>query len=358
MNLYNKDGWLNAEHIEEVADRNNISFIAIIGKRQIGKTYGVLKLMLDKDKRFILLRGMRTELEVLERNVNSPFEKIHGYEGRIIFEKETEYTASMYRLDDVTEDGEIVTKKTRIGMGAALANIARVRGMNGDIYSDVVYDEFIPESHLLKVRHGDDAFNNMYTTIAGNRELEGKKPLRVWLLANSNNLDNDILKALNITDVVERMSLRGEESRIIKERGIMILLPDSKQITEKRKKTALYKAIGGDSKFSKMAYENAFAYNDYTDVGTKPIKEYNPIVRFAMTETFGGLTVYLHKSNKTIYIVQDGNPNVKHGQYTDTDYGRNKFNHDFPELRAAFLKGRITFQSMTVKNIFLEYMDL
>ena len=83
MNIYTKDGWLNAEHVEEVADRNNISFIVIIGKRQIGKTYGVLKLMLDKDKRFILLRGMRTELEVLERNVNSPFEKIHGYEGRI-----------------------------------------------------------------------------------------------------------------------------------------------------------------------------------------------------------------------------------------------------------------------------------
>ena len=83
MNIYTRDGWLDAKHIEEVADKNNISFIIIIGKRQIGKTYGVLKLMLDEDKRFILLRGMRTELEMLERNVNSPFEKIKGYEGKI-----------------------------------------------------------------------------------------------------------------------------------------------------------------------------------------------------------------------------------------------------------------------------------
>ena len=104
MRLYTPDGWLDIPHIESVADRNNISFIVIIGKRQVGKTYGVLKFMLDTDKRFILMRGMRTELEVLERNVNSPFESIHGYESRILFEKETEYTASIIRLDK-DEDG-------------------------------------------------------------------------------------------------------------------------------------------------------------------------------------------------------------------------------------------------------------
>ena len=348
MNIYTPAGWLDAPHIEEVANRNNIAFIVIIGKRQIGKTYNVLKHMLDSDKRFILLRGMRTELEVLERNVSSPFEKIKGYEGRILFEKETEYTASIIRLDDKEGGTEV---RTRIGMGAALANIARVRGMNGDIYSDVVFDEFIPESHLLKVRHGDDAFNNMYTTIAGNRELEGRPPLRVWLLANSNNLDNDILKALNITEIVERMSLRGEESRIIKDRGIMIILPDSEIITEKRKKTALYRAIGGESKFAKMAYGNEFAYNEYTDVANKPLQEYKTIIAFPCC------IVHLHKSEKTLYVTSFMKCQPRH-VYTDGEYGRMTFAKDFPEIRAAYLRGRITFQSMAVKNYFLDILDM
>lgn len=353
MNIYTKEGWLDVPHIEEVADRNNIAFIAIIGKRQIGKTYGVLKHMLDSDKRFILLRGMRTELEMLERNVNSPFEKIAGYEGRIVFERNSEYTADISRID-VGEDGDI---KTSIGMGAALSSIGRVRGFNGDIYSDVVFDEAIPESHLLKVRHGGDAFLNMYTTVSGNRELEGRPPLRVWLLANSNNLDSDILNALDITDVVERMSLRGEESRIIKDRGIMILLPDSKAITEKRKKTALYKAIGSNSKFAKMAYENEFAYNDYSDVGVKPLQEYKPLIRIGMGGYKAGIVIFLHKNDKTIYIAESVNTNVKH-QYSDTDYARNKFIREYPEIKAAFLRGRITFQNMVVKNKFLNYIDL
>lgn len=347
MNIYLPNGYLDAAHIEEIADRNNIAFIVIIGKRQIGKTYNVLKLMLDEHKNFILLRGVKTELDMLKRNVNSPFEKIKGYENKIKFESETEYTASIVRID-TGEDGDT---KTTIGMAGALSSIGRIRGFNGDIYTDVVYDEFIPESHLLKVRHADDAFNNMYTTIAGNRELEGRPPLRVWLLANSNNLDNDILKALNITEVVERMSLRGEESRILKERGIMIILPDSEVITEKRKQTALYRAIGGNSKFAKMAYGNEFAYNDYTDVASKPLAEYKPII------TAGTMIIHLHKAEKTLYITSLMKCKIPH-VYTDTEYGRMTFCKDYPEIKAAYLRGRITFQSMSIKNYFLDFIDL
>ena len=357
MRLYTKEGWLDTEHIEEVADRNDISFIAIIGKRQIGKTFNVLKLMIEKEKCFILLRGVMPELEMLKQNVNSPFEELTGgkdqdEEGAIKFKSESEYTAGILKTHYIEQDEDLKRADERIGMAAALSTIGRVRGLFGGKYTDVVFDEAIPESHLLKVRHGDDAFLNMYTTINGNRELEGKKALRVWILANSNNLDSDILSALNITDIVEKMTLRGEESRIIKERGIMVILPDSKQIIEKRKKGALYKAIGGNSKFSKMAYENEFAYNDYTDVASKPLQEYNAFISIQ-----GLLTIYLHKSDKTLYVVKDSRRGCKYN-YPATDYGKNKFIRDWSDIRAAFLKGRIVFQSMEVKNMLLKFMNI
>ena len=107
MNLYTQAGWLDAPHIEEVADRNNIAFIVIIGKRQIGKTYNVLKLMLDSDKRFILLRSVIAEFDMLKKNVNSPFEKIKGYEHKIVFNADSQYTANIVKLD-VNEEGEEV----------------------------------------------------------------------------------------------------------------------------------------------------------------------------------------------------------------------------------------------------------
>lgn len=346
MNIYTKEGWIDAKHIEVIADRNNISFIVIIGKRQVGKTYNVLKLMLDEDKRFILLRGMKTEMDVVKKK--SPFNKLQGYKNMIDIEADTEYTNNIVRYYP-QEDGTEV--KTTIGMLCALSSIARIRGFDGDEYTDVVYDEFIPEEHLLKVRNGGDAFNNMYVTVSGNREIEGRPPLRVWLLANSNNLDNDILKALNITDIVERMSLRGEESRMLKDRGILILLPDSTKIIEKRSKGALYRAIGTESKFSRMSLGNEFAYNDYTDVDNKPLQEYKALIKL------GDIIIHLHKDNKSLYVTGSYKCKPKH-VYTDSDYGRMTFIRDYPEIKAAYLNGRIIFQNMTTKNVFLDFIKL
>ena len=76
MKLYLDNGYLDAAHIDEVADRNHINFIIIIGKRQVGKTYNVLKLMLDSGRQFIFMRRVRPELDMLCKDVNSPFEKV------------------------------------------------------------------------------------------------------------------------------------------------------------------------------------------------------------------------------------------------------------------------------------------
>ena len=69
MKLYTREGWLDAKHVEEVANKNDINFIVIIGKRQIGKTYNVLSLMLDENKNFIFMRRVKPELEMLEKGV-------------------------------------------------------------------------------------------------------------------------------------------------------------------------------------------------------------------------------------------------------------------------------------------------
>ena len=343
MNIYTKDGWLDVPHINDICDRNDINFIIIIGKRQVGKTYNVLKFMLDKSKQFIFMRRVKPEMELLKCDEYSPFEKIPEYKGKISFKSESEYASGLFKLVENGEESEQV----RIGMATTLNSIAGLRGFNGDKYTDVVFDEFIPEEHLYKVRKEDSAFLNAQTTINGNRELEGRPCVRFWLLANSNNLNSGVLSALNVTEVVERMTLRGEESRLLKERGILIILPESKKIIEKRKKGGLMRAIGrSDSKFVRMAYENEFSYNDYTDVGTLPLREFNPYL------TIGKITISLHKNDKTLYVTE----RLKAAKYTltDSDTDIMKFNRQYSSIRMAYMNSRMTFQNMTVKNYFLD----
>ena len=345
MNIYTPDGWLNVPHIAKICDRNGINFIIIIGKRQIGKTYNVLKFMIDEDKRFIFTRRVTAEIEMLEKGVNSPFEKV--YPGRIRFRRESQYSATIERVDTAEDGTEVITP---IGMGNALTTIGSIRGFNGDIYTDWIIDEFIPEQHLFKVRDEATCFNNAHTTITGNRELEGRPSLRTWLLANSNDLNSQILEALNLTKEVERMSINGEEDRMLKDRGVLILMPTSEKIIEQRKaKNALYKCIGGDNKFAKMAYENEFAFNDFSDVKPEPLREFNPYL------TIGRITIHLHKNEKRLYVTDRVKAQAKY-KLSDSDSDINIFNRKHSDIRAAYLNGRVRFQEMRVKNYFLSLL--
>ena len=65
--LYLPSGYLNVPYIDSLADKHGISFVVLIGGRQVGKTYGTLKLMLDDNRRFILMR--RTQAEAAGRMV-------------------------------------------------------------------------------------------------------------------------------------------------------------------------------------------------------------------------------------------------------------------------------------------------
>ena len=51
-NIYTPEGWLNVPALADLPAWLRV----IIGKRQVGKTYGTLKYMIESGRRFILLR--------------------------------------------------------------------------------------------------------------------------------------------------------------------------------------------------------------------------------------------------------------------------------------------------------------
>lgn len=340
MGLYLKSGYLDFDHIEKVAESNGVNFIVIIGKRQVGKTYGTLDLMLRRGYYFALLRRTADEMKFITVDVNNPFEKL-PYDVKI--ETESKYTASLTRMN---EDGE----PERIGSVMALSTIAKIRGFDGSRYTDLVYDECIPESHVIRLRNEGDAFLNCYTTIAGNRELEGQRPLRAWLLANSNDLGAPILAALGIGEIVERMSFTKQESAVFSNRGIMVILPKSDAITERRTKTALYRAVGTSSDFAKMSLQNEFSYNDASDVCRVDLKQYKPLARVV-----NNFSIWEHKRDGTIYVSAASNAKFLH-DYENNDSDRRRFFNQWPDARVVYLSGGVTFASVALKEAYIDFL--
>ena len=341
MGLYLKSGYLDFDHIEKVANGNDINFIVLIGKRQVGKTYGTLDLMLRRGYYFALLRRTADEMKFITVDVNNPFEKLPY---NIKIETESKYTAKITRFDTENDN------ETRIGSVMALSTVAKIRGFDGSRYSQLVYDECIPETHVIRLRNEGDAFLNCYTTIAGNRELEGAPPLRAWLLANSNDIGAPILSALGIADIVERMSYSKQEMAVLADRGIMIILPASEAVTDRRTKTALYKAVGTDSDFAKMSLQNEFSYNDASDVRRVDIRQYKPLVDVA-----GLFTIWEHKDGNTAYVSTPSAAQFPYA-YENTERGRREFRNAFPDARALYLNGGVSFQSVGVKSLFIDFI--
>lgn len=341
MGLYLHSGYLNQKWIDETADKHNINFIIEIGARQVGKTYGTLQLQLQENRHFILMRRTQTETDFICNEINNPFTAYKDY--TVTVKKDTKYTGAIYRHES-DSDPEY------IGALMALSTIAKIRGFNGSLYSDLVFDEFIPENHVTKIKEEGDAFLNAITTISGAREENGERPLKVWLLANANTLNSPILQALNIAEHVEKMSVNQKEISILENRGIMIILPVSEQIVNKRKKNALARAVGGVSKFSRMAYDNDFSYNDYSDiVRSVNLKEYT--LRLIVCD----IGIYRHKSKFLYYctpFIVGSVESARH--FYDTPKDRVMVRKTFTGLLTAYLNKVMFFSDQTCKAKILD----
>lgn len=335
--LYTPEGWLNFKYI----DSFNAWLNVIIGSRQVGKTYGTLKLMLQENRYHVLLRRTTAEVETISASPDLNPYAIFEPDFHIALFKNSK---KLCRISDyiINDKNEIQEGKQR-GIITSLSEIAHVRGFNGSAFTDLVFDEFIPEKGVISRTTEGDAFLNAYTTINGNRELQGKPPLRAWLLANSNNVMNYVLEALNLTDIVLDMRRRKKEV-FLTDDNTLIIQPSSVQVLQQRKQTALMQRISEKSSFYGMAINNDFSYDQSDYVKTISIKHLKPVFRFG--------SLYCWERAEGFYICRAPGKVPDKYQYEDSNTGRERFVKDFAFLLSFYFAGAILFSDLRALAIF------
>lgn len=295
MSLYDKDGWLNFNYILGFKP----TFIFMVGARQVGKTYGVFKRCLEDGWTPMLVRRTQDEIDLCSVEKYNPFAQLNKDLGDDIHVIKEKNTSRIARIVGKTEDDKPIFED--IGIATSLKAVSKYRGFGGGTITDIIYDEFIPENHVNRIKNEGDAVTNMYVTVSGNREILGKPPLRMWLMANSNNIYNAVLETFNLVDVYDDMQRNGQEVKFIEERGILLLNIMKSPVSEKRKKTALFKAIGNESEFAKMANSNEFSYND----GSHIMRKYNNPKDLTPICQFGKIYLYLSKSRSNFMYISN-----------------------------------------------------
>lgn len=332
--IYNIEGWVNWDYITE----QKASFIAVVGARGVGKTYGIFKKLIEEKKRFIYLRRLKSQLDQCGKSEGNPFKKINidcdcnikpFPSGGIITFKEGDKTGNI------------------IAVGVALSVVANVRGIDFSDYDYIVFDEFIASSGERPIKNEFSAFLNFYETVNRNRELEGKQPVKCLMLGNANTLINPYFSSWHFMKTAVKMITGGQMVWRSKDDTRMIILLLQSPISQKKKDTALYQNATSD--FIEMALDNAFR-TDETKIKSEPLKEYIHLV------SVGEIGIYKHKSERKYYVSAT---QAKEPYYDSFGIGLKMFQQDFYMLRVHYMTSKnVWFESFEVEVIFRELFDL
>ena len=338
INIYTKDGWLDIPAIRSLDCWLNV----IIGARQVGKTYGVTKDLLDRGQHFMFMRRTSEELAAICGDPDlDPWIKLdrEGYKVRM-----TKVPgAKTYAIGDINPDtGKI---ENRRGIGISLSTVATVRGFSGDQYTDLIFDEFIPEEFIVVRKSMGDAFVNALKTISGNRELEGRPPLTVWLLANANSIQSPILQSLNLLDDLDNL-IHNDQEWTITDNKVFLAMPKSESITSRQKTTLLMRQIQGGLSYEMMV-NNKFVYDDLSKVKRHSLTGWQPYLNI------GKLGIW--SSGTHLYVTTTKGKAVS---YLDTEDEIKRCDREHPELRLMYLNGYVTFYSTKTYLTFKGYLKI
>lgn len=332
--IYDASGWVNWDYIAS----QPAAFTAVVGARGVGKTYGLFKKLVSEKKKFIYLRRLKSQIDQCSKVEGNPFKKLntdldHDIKpfpsGGIILFRETD------------KAGEIAAA------GVALSVVANIRGIDFSDYDYIVFDEFISSAGERPIKHEFESFLNFYETVNRNRELEGKEPVKCFMLGNANTLINPYFSAWHFMKTACRMIAGGQMVWRSDDNSRMIILLLNSPISNKKRDTALYQ--NADTDFITMALDNAFR-TDETNIRSEPLTEYQHIV------SVGELGIYKHKSERKYYVssTQQNTP-----YYDSFGIGLRMFQQDYYMLRIHYMVSKnVWFESFELEIIFRELFGL
>lgn len=344
LNLYQPSGWVDVASIMEAA----LTFNILIGGRGTGKTFGFLEhVRYIEPAKFFFMRRTKVQADLIGNPEFSPFRPVDKKHNAISCISKIKHCPGVSGVYEgvMQSDGTAQPQGPALGYIGALASIHNVRGFSLDV-DELILDEFNPEPGERPIKNEYDVFRNAYETINRNRELEGRPPLRCWLLSNSNQLGNPYFVGLRVVEIVDKMISKGQPIYRDERRGLMIVNLVDSPISEAKAQTALYKLSDNDS-FTAMALGNQFATESRSKTGSFPLRELIPIVQI------GELTMYRHKGSRHLYgsTHASGDPD-----YYQTDDGSiARFRARYGWLWIEYMEDRIVWQNYVAELLFRRF---
>lgn len=366
IKMYNFPFSYDGEYInvEETFNEDWINFYFGIGGRGMGKTYQTGRYLLRNNKKFVMCRRTDTEIQTLCENdkgtrelSNNPFNQLSLDTGIVLKAiKEGKENYGIFKVPKWDYDPKEDTKESICRL-MAIKSVAKTKGFSIPNIDYIFWDEFIP---VTKVRDGNEDgydYQQLYETIARNNEMSKGVPVKSICMANATTITNSVFCEFGIINYVSEMVRKGYNCLDLPDRGIrVILFPDTTSFTEKKRQTALYRAIPKTSRMYKSSIENDFVLDDYTDVGKIQLAHYKP--NAIITNGIFTYMIYCHDTKGYYFSdIISGKPLKNNIFDLNVDSQREGAKYYLKEFYDCYIDGYIKFCDMQSKTLFKQILN-
>ena len=340
--------------------------IVAIGGRGTGKTYSALLDCLKNERKFCFVKRTNDDVKLLcagsskmGRKIDdsvidiSPFKPINRDTGSDVHPFSIDTGLAGFWKCTTDAEGNHLPVGQPIGYIISLNAVSKYSGFDMSEADWMIFDEFVPRAWERVLRTEGDQMMDLYKTISRDREHRGRGPLKLLLLANAVNITCPASNILEISDIIAAMTCTGMEYTYIADRGILVhKIKSNEDFMKKERETFLYKSMGATA-WGRMAFENDFAYNDFSSVAKVQLKGFKPVCSYIYKEK----NVYIYRKDGQYYFTRS-RANLPPERYYDLkrENEQKRFYYDYVlDLMNECIDGNVKFEEYTMYDLLVNY---
>ena len=349
--------------MDDLAAYPDAWLFVVFGGRGTGKTYGALKGGYFENIRFVYAKRTKKDVNLICTSMkkNNKFKDIDADVDFSPFKsvnRDCNINVRGIPIDDgigaffnCGEDGNPYGRP--VGYILAAAGVKDIKGFDLSDCDWFIFDEFVPKIYERISRGEGEEIMDMYETISRDRELRGRPPLKMLCFANADNASCSLTNVLEITDDIAELATQDAGYKYIEERGIFIRKLKNKAFSEAKKKTKIYQAMY-NTQWGKMAFENEFSFNDFSNVKKNNLKNCSPYCYFKHKNR----TYYIYLKNDTgEFFITESRFTQKTQRYDLAKENDQKrfYYEQVIDLRSACMDNRVSFSSFSIYDLIINY---
>ena len=321
-------------------------------KRGPGKTYSALWLCYYSDIKFIYMKRTDKDVNLILKNDNmdfdaSPYKDLKRDKGlNIVGVKIDDGIGAFYEADQ-----EGVPKK----LLCYVLSFNKVQAYKGFGFADcefIIFDEVIPQKGERIKRSEGENLLDLYMTVSRDRQKRGRRPLKMLLFCNAEEISTPVTKELEIIDDIADMNASGQAHMFTDRKMLLHHITNEEVPITEAEEDGIYEGMKGTAWWDK-AFGGYFSGNDFSNVSKRSIRHSIPLIHVIYRKH--DYYIYFNEEKGRYYMCS--NPARCQYEYDlDRENEQKKFWSDFVvDLREACVNEQFKFEKYSMYDLLMNY---